>query len=240
VPTLGRTAALVLALAAWAGLVAMALPGSGSAPPLEPVLAVAGTLAAVGALLVLSPARDASPGALDNGTGLAALLALASRTPPDVAYLVTDAEELGLAGARAAVEQLPPVAGIINLDGLDDRGPIRIAERRGQRAAARTVATALERNARALGIDVVRRPLPPFVLVDHEPLAAAGLPALTLLKGTWRSLLRVHRPTDTADRIDGTGAAEVASLVLSALGGLATPDAETLRPEERSGHSPPL
>ncbi|MFO7893600.1 MAG: M28 family peptidase [Longimicrobiales bacterium] len=243
-PTLVRTGALVLAVLAWATLAALAVASlpHGIGAPAGLVGAGAGALGMAGAVLAGSPSQNASPGALDNGTGLAALLALAARVPPDVAFLVTDGEELGLAGARAAVDDLPNVAGIINLDGLDDVGPVRIVEARvgRRRAAVDAVAGALLEDARALGIEAVRRPLPPFVLVDHEPLAAAGRPALTLLKGRWRSLLRTHRPSDTADRLTGAGAATVAELVLTALGGLATEINHTLRPDERSGHSPPL
>lgn len=240
-PTLVRTIALVTATLGWAGLVVVAVSGLAGTPPSAGAVRVAaGTLFAAGAVLGLSPAGNASPGALDNGTGLAALLALAMRVDPTVAFLVTDGEELGLAGARAVADRLPRVTGIINLDGLDDAGPIRIAEGRagGRSEAAGAVGLALLEEARRLGLDVVRRPLPPFVLVDHEPLAAAGLPALSVLKGRWRSLLRLHRPADTADRLTGTGAAEVVTLVLATLGRPDDEAGDTLRSDERSGHSP--
>ena len=240
-PTALRTAAIVLALVAWAGLAVLAISAwarDGSAAPGAAVWIAAGGLAVAGTLLALSPTGNGSPGALDNASGLAALLAAAERTPDDVAYLVTDGEELGLAGARAAADTLPRVAGIINVDGLDDRGPIRIAESRRWRHLSGAMATALLNDARALGFDVVRRPLPPFVLVDHEPLARAGRPALTVLKGGWRSLLRVHRPADSPDRLDGTGAARVAAVLVTMLGGLTAGDGDTLRSDEQSGHSP--
>ncbi len=201
----------------------------------------AAVLAGGAVVLLASPAANRSPGALDNASGLAALLAVAERAPADIGFLVTDGEELGLAGARAALGRLPDVAGIVNLDGLDDRGPLRIAEGRGggRRGPAGELAATLLEEARSQGVAVVRRPLPPFVMVDHEPLARAGLPALTVLKGGWRSLLRVHRPADTADRITGTGAAEAATIVLAALRRPPAGDGDTLRPDERSGHSPP-
>lgn len=243
-PTLVRTVALAAALAGWVALVAIALaglPGAGPVPGAGWVRGGATVLAGGAVVLLLSPAANRSPGALDNGSGLAALLAVAERAPADVAFLVTDGEELGLAGARAAVGRLPDVAGIVNLDGLDDRGPLRIAEGRGggRRGPAGALAAALLEEARALGLAAVRRPLPPFVMVDHEPLARAGLPALTVLKGRWRSLLRVHRPADTPDRITGAGAAEAATVVLNALRRPPAGDRDTLRPDERSGHSPP-
>ncbi len=240
-PTLIRSGVLVGALAMWTTLTAVATATAVGGPlAMEVVWGAAGMLAMAGAALILSPSGNDSPGALDNGTGLAAVLALARRAPPDVAFLITDAEEMGLAGARAAVDQLPEVAGIINLDGLDDEGPVRIAEGRSKaaRRSTRALGTALKRSARELGLDVVRRPVPAFLMVDHEPLAAAGLPALTVLKGRWQSMLRVHTPADAVSRLTGTGAARVATLVLTALTGLAEAEKDTLRPDDGSGHSP--
>lgn len=247
VPTLVRTVVLAVALTAWGVLAALAASGLTTPAPGGPPWGGqglwaglgAGALAAAGVVLVLSRAGNRSPGALDNGTGLAALLALATRVDPDVGFLVTDGEELGLAGARAVVRDLP-VAGVLNLDGLDDGGAIRIAGGRdaGAREAANPVTRALETAAGELGLETVVRPLPPFVMVDHEPLVAAGIPALTLLKGSWRSLLRVHRPDDTVDRLDGTGAAAVASVVARALSRAGAAEPDTLRPGDASGHSP--
>lgn len=242
-PTLIRSGVLVGALVMWTTLTALATATAAGGPlNIELVWGTAGFLIMAGAALILSPSGNESPGALDNGTGLAALLALARKTPPDVAFLVTDAEELGLAGARAAAGDLPEVEGIINLDGLDDVGPVRIAE--GRQGVSRASTDALGKTlvwaARELGLGVVRRPLPPFLMVDHEPLVSAGLPALTVLKGRWRSLLRIHTPSDTADRLTGIGAARVATLILTALTGLSGADHDTLRPDDGSGHSPPL
>lgn len=240
VPTAVRTVALATALLGWTGLAAAAVAAQAGGPvPGAWVWATGGALLGSAAVMARSVTGNRSPGALDNATGLAALLALADRVAPDVAFLVTDGEELGLAGARAATDTLPGVAGVINLDGLDDRGPVRIAESRGVRArGAGATAAALLEEARARGLEAVRRPLPPFVMVDHEPLARAGMPALTVLKGDWRSLLRVHGPGDRPDRLTGAGAAEVAALVLAVLGRLTDDGDDTLRSGERSGHSP--
>ena len=243
-PTLVRTVALAAALVGWVALAIIALSGlarGGPVPGAGWVWGSAAVLAGGAVVLLASPAANRSPGALDNASGLAALLAVAERAPADIGFLVTDGEELGLAGARAAVGRLPDVAGIVNLDGLDDRGPLRIAEGRGggRRGPAGELAATLLEEARSQGVAAVRRPLPPFVMVDHEPLARVGLPALTVLKGGWPSLLRVHRPGDTADRITGAGAAEAATIVLAALRRPPAGDGDTLRPDERSGHSPP-
>jgi hypothetical protein len=239
--TLTRTVAVAAALAGWLVLTPVAaatLAGVyGAAGPLS-IWGPAGLLMAGGAVMAVSAAGNRSPGALDNGTGLAALLALAARVHRDVGFLVTDGEELGLAGARAVVGELPLVP-VVNLDGLDDQGPVVIVEAKSRSGrSAGDVAEALLTSAMARGLDAVRRPLPPFIMVDHTPLARAGVPALTVLRGRWRSLLRVHRPEDTVDRLSGVGAADVAGLVASALAGLADRSGDTLRPGDASGHSP--
>ena len=240
-PTAVRTVALAMALAGWVVLAVTAVAGlAGTGVAAGWVWLGTATMLPAAVVLIFSVTGNASPGALDNATGLAAVLALASRVPDGVAFLVTDGEELGLAGARAVTGRLPEVAGIINLDGLDDDGAFRIAEgRAGGRRTAAALATALLETARARGEEAVRRPLPPFVMVDHEPLARAGLPALTVLRGGWRSLLRVHRSADTANRLTGAGAVAAASVVLATLTTLDGGAGDTLRRHDGSGHSPP-
>lgn len=238
-PTLIRTIAIGAALASWLALTGAATAtlaglqyGQGTG-----LWGAAGTLMVAGVVLAGSVAGNKSPGALDNGTGLAALLSLAARVHGDVGFLVTDGEELGLAGARAVAADLPTVP-VINLDGLDDDGPVRIAEAKAAPVSVTAVAAALRASAVARGLHAIRRPLPPFIMTDHTALADAGIPALTVLRGRWRSLLRVHRPGDTVDRLSGVGAADVAGLVAHALAGLAERSGDTLRPDDRSGHSP--
>jgi len=224
ISTFLRIAAIVLVGFAWSALLAVAAIGLYDTALISlPLVLSTGALGGVGgALLTSSVAGNASPGALDNATGLAALLGIARRQQHhgDVAFLVTDAEELGLAGAWDAARRLPPLEGIINLDGLDDEGEFRITERIGAargRVLAPHLAAALLASAEAMGESVERRDLPAGILVDHIPFGRAGLPALTLLRGTARSLLRVHRRSDAADRLTGRGVALTVSLVSGAL-----------------------
>lgn len=222
VPTLVRTGAVALGGAGWLALFVLAALRFGGdlyrLPTLTWLAAACAILA--GLVLAVSWAGDRSPGALDNATGLAALLAVArADLGGDVAFLVTDGEELGLAGARAVVAELPAVQGVINLDGLDDRGEMIVAEGHGwrRRGSAPQLVAGLLSAGRALGHDIRRRPLPRSIAVDHIPIAAAGIPSVTVLKGEWRSLARVHRPADRADRLSGRGAAETAATVAAAL-----------------------
>lgn len=228
ISSLARITSAGCAITGWAALLALAgmaaiRPGkkrrrsiAGSA--IGPAAAVASL---GGSGLLFCTAGNASPGALDNATGLAALVGIARREAErdDVAFLVTDGEELGLAGARAALEVFPGPLEVINLDGLDDEGSFRIVERFGwpRSGGAPHLARALVEAGRSLGVPIERQDLPIGILVDHIPFARAGWPAVTVMRGTLHSLQRVHRPEDAADRLNGSGAATAVALVSAAL-----------------------
>ena len=228
VPIAARAASAGASLFAWVAMVIIALVQLTS--DVHPA-GIAMTTAIVGAILavplLLSPALDKSPGALDNASGLAVLLGLAQRLRgnDDVAFLITDGEELGLAGARAAARSLARVEGIINVDGIDDRGDFLIMERHGfpRRGSAPHLATALFSAARILDLPAQRRDLPHGIQVDHIPFQEAGFAALTLMRGGRRSLWRVHLPADNAGRTTGIGAADAAALIDGALAIRRTP-----------------
>jgi hypothetical protein len=58
----------------------------------------------------------------------------------------------------------------------------------------------------------------PFgILLDHNPIVEAGTPALTLLRGSIRSLRRVHRPIDDLTRLTGEGVRQAVELGCAAL-----------------------
>jgi hypothetical protein len=223
VPTLVRTAAVGVAALAWAALLVLSALWFGGEPTRFPGLAIAmaGLLFLAALALALSWAANESPGALDNATGLAALLEVAasSGATGDIAFLVTDGEELGLAGARAVAAHLPPVQGVINIDSLDDAGRFYVAEGYGwrRRGYAPQLAAGLLTAATVLGMQIERRTLPRSLLVDHLPIAEAGIPTLTLMRGDRRSLLRVHQAGDDADHIDGSGAARGVTLLLATM-----------------------
>lgn len=219
-----RSVAVVAAVFGWLGmalatLLVLVYPGVSWSG----IIILSGILSLAGGVpLALSRMGNDSPGALDNASGLAALLAVAHREadgPSDVAFLITDAEEFGLAGARAVHTRLDPVAGVINLDGLDDRGELRVIERHGwpRRGLAPRLMATLLGSAGALGLPIRRGDLPVGMLLDHLPFAEDGLPAVSLMRGTIRSLLRVHRPSDTADRLEGDGVAAAMAVVSGSL-----------------------
>ena len=161
--------------------------------------------------LLLNIATDRSPGAVDNATGVLAVLAALDLLPPEapVGAILLDAEELGLVGARALVREranLLTDTAIINFDGIDDRGGvIAFAHRLGP--LTRGLSAALGATPRG------RLP----VVVDGLVLATATRECLTIMRGNWVTARVVHTPRDTADRLTLSGVAEVARAVATAL-----------------------
>lgn len=223
-PTTLRVAAILAGILAWIVLLVLALFEIGNpelvARPVILIAGIVGVLAGIG--LALCWVANDSPGALDNATGLAALLGLAEReqASDDVAFLVTEGEELGLAGAHAVAKTLPPLEGVINLDVLDDQGDFQIVERFGypRRGLAPHLAAALLTAADVLGLPARRRDLPPGIMVDHMAFTDAGLPSVTVHRGTNATFQRVHRAADDASRLNGSGTAATVALVSGALG----------------------
>jgi hypothetical protein len=225
ISTAGRTGAAVVALLAWAGLVMLALAQPrrrGRRTQKKVVTRVTGLLAiGTGCILTRSRVGNESPGALDNASGLSALVGIArrERVSDDVAFLITDGEELWLAGARAAALRLPANVGVINLDGLDDNGKFYLIDQIGRppRSIAPWLTEAFIGSAAELGIEIIRRDLPLGILLDHIPLARAGHPAISLLHGGRHSLRRVHRPTDHPGELSCAGVVGAVRLVCNAL-----------------------
>jgi Zn-dependent M28 family amino/carboxypeptidase len=222
VPLAFRGPAIVVAIVSWLVLLVAALFHTARPLPAGMILLL-GTLGVLaGVVLIFCWVDNRSPGALDNASGVVAALGIAARerAEGDVAFLITDAEELGLAGARAAARRLPPVIGVINLDGLDDEGAFYVLERFGvlrKQGLAPHLAAALLEEAAARGEAIERRDLPAGIPVDHIPIVRGGMPALTLMRGTLRSLRRVHLPSDNLTHLRGDGVQRAIELVSGAL-----------------------
>jgi len=169
------------------------------------IIPAAAILALALAIVSQNRINDNSPGALDNATALVAIFMtldqLAGRS--GIGVIFPDAEEYGLVGARALLAgraDLLADAAVINLDGLDDVGGTS-AFIHGAGSVGVAVANAL--GARAW------RWLP--VIVDGIALARGCRECVSILRGNWRTLLVVHRPTDTTARVRLDGAAVVAA-----------------------------
>ena len=172
------------------------------------------------------------PGADDNASGVAGALALARRLAErparhDVMIVLTDAEEMGMRGARALFDGGPltgqRVAANLNLDmiGRDD-GVELYAVGTHHTPALRPVLEAVAARAPvplAFGYDQpTDDPRDDWTeLSDHAAFHARGVPFVYL--GV-EDHADYHRPTDTYERLDEAfllGAIETAERVLRAL-----------------------
>lgn len=182
-----------------------------------PALFVAQGLAAFGVLAVgLCFIRNRSPGAVDNATGVAAvvLTAQSSDSSPTLGVLITSGEELGLAGALAWAANAGGHAVILNCDTLDESGAFRCMYSISKPVR---VSVAAERQAKRLDMKLKIGRLIPGIMADSMAFDdPARWSAITLSRGTLGTLARIHTRRDTSSVLTGNGAAQ-ASVLLSAL-----------------------
>lgn len=216
VPMLLRMVGIVVAS------VAMATAIAGSfIPPLYELggvfwvpLTVAGTVASL--TVLLSTVGNRSPGALDNASGVAAAMLSAIEAPSEtpVGVLITSAEELGLGGAHAWVREQAErhatrhVKRAINFDGLDDVGTLTCMT-----GPDNPVTDGLRLAASDGGKALTLRRVPPGMMVDSLALNRAGWDAVTISKGNFSTLARIHTRGDSPDRLTGAGVAEAVEMV---------------------------
>lgn len=222
VPMLIRIAssiALAVVTASAFGVVLLALVGVSLIEPVWHLLAILAVLTALPSMLCFI--RNASNGAVDNASGVAAVLLAAhsASTPRDLGVLITSGEELGLAGARvwagvhARAGSAETGLRILNCDTVDDAGDWRCMYTGPK---PKQIAAAAETIAGGLGVRLHVRRLIPGILADSMAFADVGIEAVTLSRGTLSTLARIHTRRDTSNALGGNGAAE-ASVLLSAL-----------------------
>ena len=220
VPIAVRAVGFVAIGIVWIAALALAMAQLAGLPVGASIWMAVGVVGAVAALpILLSTVGSHSAGALDNASGVATVMGAALRLPEDVpmGVVLTSAEELGLAGARAwALDRRPGVA--INVDGVDDRGGVTLMYTgRAPEAVLRAFAAAAAANASAdMAVPPEPRRLLPGILTDGVALADAGWQVVTVSRGRWRSLLRIHRPADNLRALRGSGLAPTARLVAAA------------------------
>lgn len=163
---------------------------------------------------------ERSPGADDNASGTAVLLqvarSLAEQKPAlrrDVILVAFSGEEMGAAGATAFLEHLPrglapkDLQAMINLDMV---GRLRddALQVFGEETATQwpdLVAAACQ----VAEVSCVRATARGFGATDHAPFYEAGVPVLHLFTGVHGDYLK---PTDTVDKLNATGMAQVATV----------------------------
>ena len=164
--------------------------------------------------LVVSVVGDGGCGTLDNATGVAAVLDAAAQVPTElpIGVLITDAEELALAGSRVWARSIDP--GIaLNCDSVDDVGPLVVMYTRARPAR---LISQLESAAVEAGETLRTLRLIPGILTDSVALADAGWQTVTLSRGTLRTLRRIHTAGDTLAAVRGIGIAGAARVLARA------------------------
>jgi Zn-dependent M28 family amino/carboxypeptidase len=189
----------------------MSIPAAGSAGTsiAVPIWIIVTALAGVPRAVCLTGTR--SPGAVDNASGLIAVLLAARGLPTshELGVIVTSAEELGLAGARAYLATGPERGIALNCDTIDDPGTFLCMPRKPAGLASKAVVRA----AAAFGFPLRVRRLIPGILADSIAFADSGWDSLTLSRGNIGTLARVHTSSDTRERLDGSGIAQAALLL---------------------------
>jgi hypothetical protein len=171
--------------------------------------------AVVGALpSIFCFVRNESHGALDNATGVAAVLVAseAAAAPRDLGILITSGEELGLAGARVWAAGASPEIVVVNCDTVDDAGSWRCMYSGGKPAG---IARAAETIALELGFNVAIGRMIPGILADSMAFADRGIEAVTISRGNLSTLARIHTRRDNSTAIGGSGVADGGVLLSS-------------------------
>jgi hypothetical protein len=216
VPILVRIASsVVLAIVTASSLIVLLLSLVGATLP-DMVWHALALTAVLGALpSVFCFVRNNSNGAVDNASGVvAALLASQSASAPrDLGIVITSAEELGLAGARAWALTAQPEISVVNCDTVDESGQWRCMYT-GTKPAR--ILAAAETIGVAVGVRFHVGRLIPGILADSMVFADRGIKAVTVGRGTLATLARIHTRRDNSNTLTGNGAAE-ASVILSAL-----------------------
>jgi Peptidase family M28 len=171
--------------------------------------------------LLLLQVGNNSAGAIDNASGVGLLLHLAEvlaeadsiHRDLDLTFLVTGAEEMGLMGANAYMQEtLERLKGqargrglmVLNFDGIGGKGFLNIvggsSSNPGSAVPEGTRATQLLRKCCAESGIQVRSVNLPGLMLDHMPFANADLDAVSLVV-VGKSARRVHTPEDTIARL---------------------------------------
>lgn len=167
------------------------------------------------------------PGADDNASGTVGVLELAryfakraKSLRRDVLFVCFSGEELGDLGSSAFCKKPPvPMSNIVAMVNMDMIG--RLTEQRLAVQGAGSSAVwprMFERFAAGLPLCVTLNN-DPYLPTDSSLFYQAGVPALNFFTGSHRDY---HRPTDTADKINITGEADVLELVRRVVEDLAT------------------
>jgi aminopeptidase N len=162
-------------------------------------------------------AGQVHPGADDNASGVAVLLELASRLSlvanmeRSIVFVAFTGEEAGRKGSRYYVRNekrytVSRTTGMINLDTVGRLGKGKLIILGA--GSAQEWSPLFQEVAGSLKLEIAES-AQDLDSSDQKSFHEAGVPAVQLFTGPH---LDYHRPTDTADKIDGKGLAKVATV----------------------------
>ncbi|MDP9201391.1 MAG: M28 family peptidase [Gemmatimonadota bacterium] len=209
---IGSSVVLAIITASSFLVIALSLVGMSVDPSVWHVLAMGAVVGALPSMLCF--VRNDSRGALDNASGVAAVLIASesASTPHDLGVLITSGEELGLAGARAWAAGATPGMLVINCDTVDDAGTWRCMYT-GRKPVR--IAAAAEAVAGRLGLELAVGRLIPGILADSMAFGDRGIESATVSRGTVSTLARIHTRRDNSNAIVGSGVADAGALLSS-------------------------
>ena len=174
----------------------------------------------------LPAADEPAPGADDNGSGSAGLLALARAlagrsTPLDLRLILFGGEEQGLFGSLAHVAELPAaertrIRAVLNMDMIGGRNTPEPGVLLEGAEVSQDVIDALARAAATYTGLAVSTSLRPFNS-DHVPFIDAGIPAVLTIEADDSANTRPHTANDTVDAVDADLAVEILRMNLAYL-----------------------
>jgi len=204
---------------------ALAALGIADPAPLTWTFPLSLVVAAALVRALLNPTGNASPGAMDNASGLAVLLEAARTFPHDaeleparLQILATGAEEIGLAGAfrwiQAHETELDPSTVFVNLDSVGVGRGLLAVDVHGEVMGGASMREIVREAARAAGVQVRIVPGIPGTGVDTMPIAARGFATVTFLGQVVGSAARrLHTPSDTAEHLGEEGLGDAVRMV---------------------------
>lgn len=166
-----------------------------------------------------------SAGALDNAGSLGVLLHLAEGLIQErplrsqVIFLFSGAEELGLQGAFAYLQQHgkgmeKEKSFFVNLDSVGVKGKTRIFSKKGSLPVGREsfFVSRLKETAKPFKIRTLSFSF--GILMDHQAFLEKGYQAVSLACAS-RKILHIHTAKDTADQLEEGGMEEVGKFILA-------------------------
>jgi len=159
----------------------------------------------------LSGPAEPAPGADDNGSGSAGVLALAralaaAPTVPDLRMILFGGEEEGLFGSERYVADLADaersrIRAVVNMDMIGGRNTPEPGVLLEGAATSQDVIDGLARAAATHTDLAVTTSLHPYNS-DHVPFLEAGVPAVLTIEADDGANPRPHSADDTVDRVD--------------------------------------